>query len=89
MHSEQHYQELEFINSNNESLPRTKFITWLKRVWRFIGGTINNQEPKVWERRHHDGTLYYRTYDPISGQSLDYASEDEVRLWLEQLPYFW
>ncbi len=56
--------------------------------WRFIRQSIAvNQEPQVWQRRDRDGNFGWYAYDPISQRSLHCATEDEVRLWLDQLPY--
>jgi len=40
-------------------------------------------EPHVWKTRHH-GHILWHTYDPDTGDSADFASENEVRIWLEE-----
>ncbi len=82
------YQELEFnIDTKKESSIHT-LASWIRKIWQFISEDMNNREPQIWQRLSRDGTLYYYAYDPISGRSLNSASEDEVRMWLEELPYF-
>ena len=43
-------------------------------------------EPHVWKTRNHGHNLWH-TYDPNTGSSADFASENEVRIWLEERYY--
>ncbi|HEY9700568.1 MAG TPA: hypothetical protein V6D10_25155 [Trichocoleus sp.] len=36
------------------------------------------------QKINRDGSTYWRVYDPASGRSASLASEQEVRIWLEQ-----
>lgn len=82
------YQELEFNIDTKNGFPTHILASWLRKIWQFISEDGSNREPQIWQRRSRDGNLYYCAYDPISGRSLNCASEDEVRMWLEELPYF-
>lgn len=48
---------------------------------------ISGSEPIVSEHRDRDGILYYQVYDPVYDEIHTFASEDEVRVWLEQRYY--
>ena len=41
------------------------------------------QDPKV-ASYQVDGQTLYSAYDPMTGTRMDYASEAEMRIWLEQ-----
>lgn len=48
---------------------------------------IRSSEPMISERRDYDGSRYYQVYDPVYEEIYRFASEDEVRIWLEQRYY--
>ncbi|MGV0027469.1 hypothetical protein [Phormidesmis priestleyi] len=80
---QQHSQRFEQV-AKTLSL-KSNFIAGWRSVCQSIAA---NQEPQVWQRRDRDGNFGWYAYDPISQRSLHYATEDEVRLWLDQLPYY-
>lgn len=45
---------------------------------------VGSREPKITPRRDRNGNPYYEIYDPISGDRCSCATEQEVRVWLEQ-----
>jgi uncharacterized protein YaeQ len=68
------------------SSPKIDFLKWCRQKWDFIyQGIVTSQEPQVWQRRDRNGNLNWYAYDPITQRSLHGATEDEVRLWLDQL----
>jgi hypothetical protein len=48
---------------------------------------IQENEPKISQHQHRDGSSYWRIYDPITNQIVTLFSEREVRVWLEQRYY--
>lgn len=57
----------------------------LQRLWQaFLKFAEGSQEPRIRQVCDRQGNSTWRVYDPISGQSMSFASEAEVRLWLEQ-----
>lgn len=48
---------------------------------------VKDNEPKILQIRDRHGQIWWRAYDPKSRRSLVCTTEDEVRLWLDQLPY--
>ena len=64
-------------------------FSWVGNVWSFlIDQLIGSNEPRIWQECNRSGEIYWRVYDPYTGRSAYCDSEDEVRAWLEQLPYF-
>jgi len=80
-------QELEFAShtaAKSNSVRKT-FLHWLTRVGKFLDQTLFRQdyEPKVWERLDRHGNHYWEVYDPITNQQTFFASDLEVRTWLD------
>jgi thiamine biosynthesis lipoprotein ApbE len=51
---------------------------------RFVKAIATSSEPDIWQTHDRDGAIVWHTYDPSNGQSHLFASEDEVRVWLEK-----
>jgi len=59
----------------------------INRAWHRFAETIAvDTEPHVWKTMSH-GHARWHTYDPNTGSATDFASEDEVRIWLEERYY--
>jgi hypothetical protein len=55
------------------------------RFWdTFTNWLICSTEPRIWQKRDRYGNLSWRLYDPSTRLSATFASEDEVRIWLEE-----
>lgn len=48
---------------------------------------IATNEPKIKLQRSRTGLVYWSVYDPVSRDRVRFASEAEVRTWLEQRYY--
>ncbi len=46
-----------------------------------------SREPRITVRRDRQGNPYFVAYDPVDGQQQTFASEAEVRIWLDQRYY--
>ena len=44
-------------------------------------------QPRVWKASDASGNTLWNAYDPISQLTIDHASSDELRTWLEELHY--
>ncbi len=44
-------------------------------------------EPHVWKASDAAGATLWNAYDPITQMTIDHASADEMRTWLEELHY--
>jgi hypothetical protein len=63
------------------------FGSKLSQLWhRFAELFAVDTEPHIWKTRSH-GHILWHTYDPDTGESADFASEDEVRIWIENRYY--
>lgn len=63
------------------------FAKTLGQLWhRFAEKIAVDTEPHVWKTRDHGHTAWH-AYDPNTGNSADFASEGEVRVWLEERYY--
>ena len=56
----------------------------LQFLWRYFSQRL---EPKIWQKRDRYGNSYWVVYDPTTGHSSCFSSEQEVRVWLEQRYY--
>lgn len=62
------------------NLPRE--IDWLWTLLFSPGGTC--QAPRVYRKSDRAGKVHFEMYDPATGLHLTFASEKEMRLWLDQ-----
>jgi hypothetical protein len=66
----------------------TDIKRYVQQLWeRFLLTFTDNSEPRVWQIRDRNDQVWWNAYDPVSGSTLAYASEAEVRIWLEQRYY--
>jgi hypothetical protein len=56
-----------------------KPLTWGDRLQRWLHAFAGSSEPRITRARDH-----YRVYDPTTGNSATFASDTEVRIWLEK-----
>ncbi|NJR58283.1 MAG: hypothetical protein HC769_05125 [Cyanobacteria bacterium CRU_2_1] len=63
-------------------------ISIFDRLWQsLLNGFLGNSEPKIYQKRDRYGDVYFRVYDPMTGTSSSFKSEQEVRIWLDQRYY--
>ncbi|MEO0408565.1 MAG: hypothetical protein AAF289_14555 [Cyanobacteria bacterium P01_A01_bin.135] len=77
------YQSLELI-APTPSL-KARLAAVLSGIKNAIFSLVDtNQEPRIIAIRDRSGQLQWRVYDPVSGYTGTFASEDAVRVWLDQ-----
>lgn len=60
----------------------------LHRIWdSLVNSLANNSDPKITQRWDKRGNSYYQVYDPTTGITGTFGSEQEIRFWLEQRYY--
>lgn len=80
-------QSLESNTINNQS-SRFNIVEYLRRLGDRIVEYLNSQpEIKVWQRQDRFGNEYWEVYDPNTNRSASLGSEEEVRIWIEELFY--
>jgi hypothetical protein len=78
-------QPLESNTDHNQS-SRFNIVEYLKRLGDRIVEYFNSQsEIKVWQRQDRFGNEYWEVYDPNTHRSASFDSEEEVRIWIEEL----
>ncbi|BAW97944.1 hypothetical protein NIES970_29070 (plasmid) [[Synechococcus] sp. NIES-970] len=67
--------------------------------WQKIKGTMGGlfhslldiftycNEPRISRKISRYGDIYFEVYDPVSNQNMNFGSEQEVKMWLEQKYY--
>jgi hypothetical protein len=84
------YQELGLI-FNTEPMAKAekaKFVLWLSKVWKLFTETLTQpQQPRIRLSKNKTGEVRWSVNDPITGRKAILYSEEEVRIWLEQLYY--
>jgi hypothetical protein len=65
----------------------TSFFSIFSKIWQQLINFLDSQnELKIWQKRDR-GSVYWKVYNPKNGQSACFASENEVRIWIEQQLY--
>ncbi|MGF1495479.1 MAG: hypothetical protein ACFB8W_01460 [Elainellaceae cyanobacterium] len=62
--------------------------TQIHRVWeKLVALMTTNADLQIWHTQRRDGTFIWHVYDPFDDQRLQFASESEVRQWLDERYY--
>jgi hypothetical protein len=82
-------QELEaFVAEPTLTQPKVVNRSGFDRLLDFLLNTFGQtSEPKIRRKRDRDGNEYFRVYDPSTGMSSTFTSEQEVRIWLDRRYY--
>ena len=72
------YQKLHSIINLSESLTGFK-----KNLERFVDFLTRQLEVKVWHSLDRSGHILWHVYDPYTERTYNFASEQEVRAWLD------
>lgn len=73
---------------SQKARPGSKFLAGLGSILLSILNTLSgNEEPQIRQNRDRSGEIFWRVYDPTTGESARFNSELEVRFWLEQRYY--
>ncbi len=84
------HQELELIFNPEPraKAEKAKFVLWLSKVWKLFTETLTQSEqPRIRLSKNKKGEVRWSVNDPITGRRAVLYSEEEVRIWLEQLYY--
>jgi hypothetical protein len=78
--------QLTTVSATEQSLQKKESSSWLGQIGKFLSQVLLQQkyEPKVWERVDDKGNQYWEVYDPTTAQSGYFASEREIRSWLDK-----
>jgi len=62
---------------------------YIGQVWHEIVLKLTpSNDPQIYEKRDRHGNTYFHVYDPLTGLSSTFSSEDEIRIWLDQRFYY-
>lgn len=84
------HQELELIFNPEPRAKagKAKFVLWLSKVWKLFTETLTqSEEPRIRLSKNKTGEVRWSVNDPRTGRKAILYSEEEVRIWLEQLYY--
>jgi hypothetical protein len=66
----------------------SKLLRGLGQILLSVLNTLSaNEEPQIKQQCDRSGEIFWRVYDPITGESARFNSELEVRFWLDQRYY--
>lgn len=70
---------MKIFNCSKQILPN------IKNVWQhFITWSVTRSQLQVWQQSdRHGRTLSWHAYDPLTGRSACFGSEEEMRIWIE------
>jgi hypothetical protein len=81
------YKQLELI-PDSVAQPKTGLLAnigeWFANLWHSLTSSSRTNEPDIWQTTDRYGNLWWRAYDPVTGQTSYLSSEDEVLMWLDQ-----
>lgn len=65
------------------------FSLTISRLWQqFYTWLVSSSDLQVWqESDSHGDTACWRAYDPITGRSACFGSEEEMRIWIDKCYY--
>lgn len=77
--------------SSPETQPSAQTGNFFNKLWEHLQYLLvsmapNGYEPRIWCTQNRYGEIWWHVYNPINGQTVHLASEDEVRMWLDQQP---
>ncbi|MGE5660110.1 MAG: hypothetical protein ACM37W_26270 [Actinomycetota bacterium] len=65
-----------------------KFRETVTAVWQVLATILtSNNQLRIWQTRDRFGNTWWHACDPTTGRSACVATEDELRLWVEQRYY--
>ena len=62
-------------------------VTLIQSLIKFLDSAYWGREPKISQKCDRKGNIYWQIYDPVTRQYTSFASEKEVRIWLEKRYY--
>jgi hypothetical protein len=67
----------------------SNFFLPFKTLWQhFVKWMASSSELEVWQELDRHGQTYcWHAYDPITGRSACFGSEEEIRIWIEECYY--
>jgi hypothetical protein len=75
------------MTAMSSSTNTTSFGSIFGKIWQQLINFLDAQnELKIWQKRDR-GNIYWKVYNPKNGQFAYFASENEVRIWIEQQLY--
>jgi len=89
----QEYQRLELISSQStkptiKPTIVTKVVTSLRNIWQaLLTYSLTNPELRVWTTTDATGQLVWKVHDPVTQARMEFASEQDLRIWLEERYY--
>ena len=83
----QNYQSVELVSSQPPRKTQ-RLGEKLNSLWQALLAHFKaSSEPHVWQSRNALGEVVWNAHNPMTGQSIDQVSEQEVRAWLEERHY--
>ena len=81
----QDYQRMELIKSESRTYSAMGFVRNLlnEAMARFTATT----DPQIWTTKNRNGQVQWNAYDPMTQQSINFLTEDDLRIWLENRHY--
>lgn len=60
----------------------------IRNIWqKFVSFITISDEPRIWTSIEHDGQTVWHVFNPVDNSVLAMASEQEVRVWIEERYY--
>ncbi|MBW4466419.1 MAG: hypothetical protein KME07_13425 [Pegethrix bostrychoides GSE-TBD4-15B] len=84
----QEYQRLELISDSRSTKQSTNASARLRHIWQSLLSYLSNSnELRVWKASNVDGQPVWKAYDPTTESRVEFVSELDLRVWLEERYY--
>jgi len=86
----QEYQRLELISDSQstKSTIVTKAASGLRNIWQaLLTYCSTSNDLRVWTTTNIAGQSIWKAYDPTTQTQVEFVSEQELRVWLEERYY--
>lgn len=82
------YCELELIPYTDSKAKNPSSQDWWAGIWHFLVNALTtSDEPEVWTSTDWYGRTWWNIYLPGTGQTAQFSSSEEARIWLEENLY--
>lgn len=76
------------LSTSSSSKSSVVFGEIFQRAWQKISRFFTEStEPQIWQTHGPDHQIVWHVYDPATGHTVCFASEAEIRAWLEHRYY--
>ena len=66
---------------------RSSFLSAMKQLWQLFVTAADTDEIVIWQTSDNNGNTWWHGCDRMTGRSIEAATENEMRAWLDRRYY--